>query len=398
MYFIMKRSSLINSSSSISHLSSTTSTSVSKIQQQQGQRLYQSNSSIFQRLSSSPSSFIVGHRYLSTLVHSVTANPTVDVKVETQSTSTTTIVNVKRKIWIDSIDNIRFDIKVSLFGSPKKSLIEHIEQIAPKGVKLETISDGQTKNGCYVNLEFDPNSTSMQEIMDNIKSNAVKYNLALHCLEARGKEYLDNDIFFRSFIVNFDGGKEMSMGDLHSLLSSYGPINQMKFTYSFYYKTRNGVLVTFDKALSTMRARKCLSGLVIPESETTLKLRSIISLTTSDIVELIIILMKIIFFVCLTNLIVDSGFSIQKYLRERKRLESPGENFQFPYLGEDGKTVIEAVYPSGQRLVATIEGGDLKNTQLQLKISNTQASTPAPQIKSLNYSNQPQINLVLCLH
>ncbi|EGG15403.1 hypothetical protein DFA_10238 [Cavenderia fasciculata] len=244
---IFKRSSsslLINSSRSIR------STSVTVSQQLQGQRLYQSNSSIFQRVSSSQSSSIVGHRYLST--------QNVAPKVETQSKE-------QGKIWIDSIRNIQFSIRVFLFGSPKKSLIGNIEEIAPKGVKLEAISNGQTKNGCYVSVKS--STTNTQEIMDKIKENAVKYNLALNCLEARGQ--IDNiaATTIRSLVITFDG-KEMSLSKLHSLLSTYGTINQMKT------KGSNGVSVTFAKAESATRARKCLHGLTIPESGTTLKIKS----------------------------------------------------------------------------------------------------------------------------
>ncbi|EGG15401.1 hypothetical protein DFA_10236 [Cavenderia fasciculata] len=274
-------------------ITSNTSTPVSKIQQQQGQRLYQSISSIFQRLSSSPSSFIVGQRYLSTLNVGFP-------KVETQST---TIVNEQEgKIWIDSIRNNRFDAKLSLFGSPKKRLIEHIEGIAPKGVKLETISNGQTKNGCYVSAKFDPKTTSMQEIMDKIRENAAKYNLYLHCLEAHGQEYSGSTGFLTTFIVTFDG-IEIPLSQLHSLLSPYGSIYQMrtKGRFSEYLWSRIGISVTFDEAVSATRATKCLHGLSVsatrdtkcfyglaqPESKTILKFKSIMNPTTRDIIYLL---------------------------------------------------------------------------------------------------------------
>ncbi|EGG15405.1 hypothetical protein DFA_10240 [Cavenderia fasciculata] len=369
-------SSLINSSSSISHLSLSTSTSVSKIvsqQHQQGQSLYQSNS-IFQRV---PSSFVVGHRYLSTQNNEYVAYNS-DVLNVPKLEAEPIVVDNKQEgtIWIDSIDNIQFDMRIFILGSPLKTLIENIQHVAPKGIKLVAIDDRRAENGCYVNFEFDSNSTSIQEIMDKIKSNAVKYNLVLNCLEARGQIDNDDTTTGRSLVVTFDG-KEIPLSELHSLLSTYGTINQMKTKSGLYLGgSKKGVVVTFDNKLSSLRAKKCLYDLTLPQSKTTLKFKSTISATT--------VLMAALFVSAIVYHISKIE-RVQELLQ--KGLESIGgsEAMVFGYLGENGKTVIEAVYPSGQKLIVAVEGGDLKNTQLQFQLTNTQSSTDRPQIKTTNY-------------
>ncbi|EGG20912.1 hypothetical protein DFA_00779 [Cavenderia fasciculata] len=192
-----------------------------------------------------------------------------------------------KKLWIDDVRNVKFDLKVFLTGTPLKSLVSRIQNILPKEVSIESLTMMPLSRGAYITLKYHK-SLTFKDVMMCIIGNAYLYNLRFYCSVVSGametSHYKINTS--KTLFVKCVGSAHD--GDIHNLLGTCGIIKKMKrIDIPSFGKFKLGTyfLVTFKDHQQAIRALKCMDKsdfgdcyLFVKQYESLLEIMVLISL------------------------------------------------------------------------------------------------------------------------